>query len=65
MEEYKVSFVNESVIEQTNQKVILVGISKPYSNEKPEPGRLLNLSAVKSFLNKLYLKVSVYSYYEN
>jgi len=65
MEEYKVSFVNESVIEQTNQKVIFVGINKPYSDEKPEPGRLLNLSAVKSFLNTLYLKVSVDSDYAN
>ena len=55
MEEYKVSFVNETEIEQTNQKVIFVGISKPYSDEKPAPGRL-NLSAVKSFLNMLYLK---------
>ena len=62
MEKYKVNFIKELMIEQTNQKVIFVGITKPYSNEKTSPGRL-NLAAIKADLNMLFLKVASDSEY--
>lgn len=57
MENFKVEFIKELTSNVTNQKVISVGIVKPYNNTNPEPGKL-NLSAIAASLHMLFLKVA-------
>jgi hypothetical protein len=62
MQPYKIEFIKELIIPETNQKVIHVGIVPPYEKKKPENVKL-HFAHILAWAKVIFLKVASDSEY--